>query len=298
MTGAGMQDSAPERRVSIVVLTHNRRARVMQTVERLLALPEQTALIVVDNASSDGTAPALRERFGKLERVRVLRSPRNQGAAARNAGAHAAHTPYVAFCDDDVCWLAGSLRLACDLLDAHPRIAVLCGHVLVGARAVSDPTSLAMASSPLDSQGLPGRAIAGFLAGASVMRRDAFEQAGGYRAELFIGGEEELLALDLMAAGWQLVYAPDVIAHHFPSSLRDAPRRRRLLARNAIWVACMRYPLRDALRRTWQQLREGRRARTLWPLLRETCAGLPWALAQRRVVPPFVGEQMRRVRGG
>ena len=295
--GSGAVSSEP--RVSVVVLTHNRRDQVLETVRRLRELPERPALIVVDNASGDGTADALCARFPGID---VLRSARNLGAAARNLGARRARNRwaarYVAFCDDDVHWHAGALRRAADLLDAHPRVAVLCAHVLVGEAALPDPTSLQMAQSPLDSDGLPGRAIAGFLAGASVMRTDAFLQTGGYRPELFIGGEEELVALDLLAAGWRLVYAPGVIAHHLPSPLRDAPRRRHLLARNAIWIACMRYPPRDALRCAWRQLREGRQARALWPLLRDTCAGLPWALAQRRVVPPSVGEQLRRARAG
>jgi GT2 family glycosyltransferase len=284
-------------RLSIVVLTHNRREQVIATVGRLLQLPERAPLIVVDNGSSDGTTRAVRERYDDVRQLSVVRIPYNLGAAARNAGVFLARTPYVAFCDDDVTWHPGALDTACRLLDAHPRIAVLCAHLLVGERGLPDPTSLAMARSQLDSDGLPGRAIAGFFAGASVMRIDAFLQTGGYRPEFFIGGEEELIALDLLSAGWQLVYVPDVIAHHFPSPMRDVAARRHLLARNAIWVACMRYPMRAALRRTCQQIFAGWRARTLWPLLIDTCAGLPWALAERRVVPRAVGEQLRRARG-
>jgi GT2 family glycosyltransferase len=282
--------------LSVVVLTHDRREQVLQTTQRLLALPDQPQVVVVDNGSGDGTMQALRERFDAMPRLRVVRSERNLGAAGRNIGVQHAQTRYVAFCDDDVWWQPGSLSNAVALLDMHPRIAVLCAHVLVGERGAPDPASIAMARSPLDSSGLPGRAIAGFLAGASVMRADAFLRHGGYRRELFIGGEEELLALDLLAAGWSLVYAPGLVVHHHPSSLRDAAGRRHLLARNAIWVACMRYPARDAWQRAWQQLRKGSRESALWPLLRDTCAGLPWALRQRRVVPAFVGEQMRRVR--
>jgi GT2 family glycosyltransferase len=282
----------PELRVTVVLLTHNRREQALRTVRALQGLPEQPPLIVVDNASMDGTAQALAEAYPELA---LLRAPRNLGAAARNLGAAQVQTPYVAFCDDDVCWHDGALSHAATLLDAHPRIAVLCAQVLVGAQAKPDPTSLQMAASPLPSDGLPGRAIAGYLAGACVMRVQAFLQVGGYRPELFIGGEEELVALDLLAAGWQLVYAPSVVAHHFPSPHRDAPRRCHLLARNAIWVACMRYPPRDVLRRAWRQLREAARRHGLWALVRDTAAGLPWALSERHVLPRAVRQMLRQV---
>lgn len=275
----------PEPRVTVVVLTHNRREQVLRTVAALRLLAEQPPIVVVDNASGDGTAQALRERFPD---VTVIRSRENLGASARNLGAQAARTPYVAFCDDDVHWRDGALGRACGLLDAHPGIGVLCARVVVGERAFEDPTSALMARSPLDSTGLPGRAIVGFMAGASVIRTAAFLDAGGYCEKLFIGGEEELLAIDLMTAGWRLVYAPTLVAHHWPSSLRDSKRRRRLLARNAAWIAWMRFPWPQALARTVTELRKMAREQALWSCGWETLKGLPWAWARRRVMPGHV----------
>ncbi len=66
---------------------------------------------------------------------------------------------------------------------------------------------------------------------------------------MLVGGEEELLALDLAAAGWKLVYDPAVVARHHPSPVRD-PRRRRLLARNRALTAWMRYLAATALMRS------------------------------------------------
>ena len=78
-------------RISVVVLTHNRVREVTATVERLLALPERPAVIVVDNGSSDGTLQALRSRFAHLVRVRIIGCGKNLGAAGRNHGVAAAH---------------------------------------------------------------------------------------------------------------------------------------------------------------------------------------------------------------
>src|SRR5271165_5075939 len=87
----------------------------------------------------------------------------------------------------------------------------------------------------LDEPDLPGYPLLGFLAGASVIRRSAFLEVGGFESRFFIGGEEELLALDLATRGWSLRYVPELVVHHHPSPNRDAASRRWHLLRNALW---------------------------------------------------------------
>lgn len=271
----------------MAVLTYNRAPELMRTLSKLSALPERPELVVVDNGSSDDTRALVAQRFPA---VSLLALARNMGAAARNAAVACLRTPYIAFCDDDTWWAAGALSTAAAILDAHPGIAVLSARILVGRDHRLDPACADMARSPLSSDGLPGPRILGFMAGACVFRRDAFIQAGGYEPRLFIGGEEALLALDLAAAGWDLVYCPDIVAHHHPSAQRNSRQRVRLLARNAVWVAWLRRPLRGAIRETLRALRTpGIR----WPLLLLGAArGLPWLARHRRVIPAGV-ESMR-----
>jgi N-acetylglucosaminyl-diphospho-decaprenol L-rhamnosyltransferase len=197
-------------------------------------LPERPSVVVVDNGSSDGTSAALRAGFPA---VTCLTLGANLGAAGRNIGASATNRPYVAFCDDDTCWQPGSLRRAADLLDAFARLAVVTGKMLVRGNGRVDPTCELMAKSPLRGRGrLPGPALVGFLAGGSVVRRSAFLSAGGFEQRLLIGWEEQLLALDLMRAGWELAYVDAVVARHYPSRQRDLSVRSRLIERNRLWV--------------------------------------------------------------
>lgn len=49
-----------------------------------------------------------------------------------------------------------------------------------------------------------------------VLRREAFRQVGGFAERLGTYGEEALLAMDLVAAGWHLAYVEQVVAHHLP----------------------------------------------------------------------------------
>lgn len=278
-------------KVTVVVLTYNRRSELLTTLDRLTALPEQPAIVVVDNASHYDVARYIRRHH---PRISVLRMRHNIGAAARNHGVDCAVTPYVAFCDDDTWWEPGALTHAAATLDAYPQIAVLCARILVGPQLEIDATSQLMARSPLPSAGLPGRAILGYMAGASVMRRDAYRQVGGYHERLFLGGEEELVALDLAAAGWAMVYDEQLLLHHHPSALRDAGKRRRMLLRNAIWIAWLRLPWPDALRRTLALLASAEAVGLRTGLLRDLLSAMNWLPAQRRVLPPQV-LQMRRL---
>ena len=278
-------------RVGVVVLTYNRVEEVTRTVERLLTLPEQPPIVVVDNGSTDGTGDALRQRFPTVE---VIHLPRNIGAAARNIGVQRCRRPCVALCDDDTWWEPGSLRRAADLLDAHPTVAVVTGMVLVGERERVDPTCLRMARSPLPRPpGLEVPALLGFLAGASLVRRDAFLAVGGFEPRLALGGEEELLALDLARAGWTLAYLAEAVIHHYPSPRRDAASRRWLIARNGLWVAWLRRPFRTAMTKTLVTAGRGVRDRDARKGFAAALRGLPWVARQRRVIPGEVERHLR-----
>src|SRR5690606_17257775 len=144
-------------------------------------------IVVVDNASSDGTSAIVRRRFPQ---VVLVSAEANLGAAGRNAGVARVTTPYVAFSDDDTWWLPDALEQAADLLDRHPQVAAVAARVLVVPGRRTDPTCLQMARSPLPSEGLPGPRLAAFMAGAVVMRADAYRAVGGYEPRLFLGAEE------------------------------------------------------------------------------------------------------------
>lgn len=273
-------------RVAIVVLTHNRRAEVLRSLEQHTRLPEQPRITLVDNGSSDGTADAVAALFPQVE---VIRVERNLGAAGRTLGVCRAAAPYVALCDDDTWWGPDSLRRAADLFDAHPRLAVATARVLVGPQELEDRACEALAHSPLPCEpDMPGPPLLGFLAGASMVRRSAFLEAGGFEPRLFIGGEEELLAVDLATRGWWLCYVPQLVVYHHPSAQRDSYCRRWHIVRNRLWFAWLRRPLGSAVRRTLWLARtepwDGVSLRGFAAAL----AGLPWVLRQRRVVPPQV----------
>ena len=276
----------PDPRVGVVMITYNRREEAVRSVGRLLALPEKPRVVVVDNGSSDGTARAIAETHPDAE---LVASPTNLGAVGRNVGVQRLDTPYVAFCDDDTWWEPGSLRAAADALDDHPDVAVLTARILVEPGAREDPIVPELRDSPVPGRpGLPGPALGSFLAGASVLRRTAFLGCGGFSPRLWLGGEEELLAVDLATAGWELCYLESLTVHHQASTLRDPTGRRRDGLRNTLWFAWLRRPVRQALRRTVHLALTVPRDRTSAAAFGAAVRGAPWVLRDRRRVPPRV----------
>jgi GT2 family glycosyltransferase len=281
--------------VTAVIATRDRCAELCATLERLSALPEQPGIIVVDNGSRDGTAPAVRRAFPHVELITLKR---NRGACARNVGVRRAGTPYVALSDDDSWWEPGALARAVAVLDASPRTGVLAAATLVGPQAAPDPINALMAGSPLGRGSLPGPRVLGFLGCGAVARRQAYLAAGGYSRLLFIGGEEELLAYDLAAQGWPVSYRDDVIVHHWPSPARDARRRHAQQTRNRVLVAWLRRPLPRAIGETVRLARTAARD----PIARRAFAGtmlrLPAALLRRRRLPSWVEDDIRLLEAG
>jgi GT2 family glycosyltransferase len=277
-------------RLSVVVITRDRREQVLHCLGKLHELPERPPIILVDNGSSDGTPQAIRRRFPA---VSLIPLEANLGATARTIGVQAAHTPYVAFSDDDSWWAPGSLHRATDHLDAAPRLALLAARILIGPQEREDPICRHMADGPLPFlDGMPGRSVLGFIACGAVLRRSAYLQVGGFSPILFFLGEETLLAQDLTAAGWALAYVDDVVAHHHPQPGATRTGRRRLQTRNWLLSSWLRRPLSRAVRDTLTLVRQSRQQEIRGALL-DAGRRLPAAIAARRPLPPDVEANVR-----
>jgi len=279
--------------VAVVIITRDRAGELLRTLARLCELPEQPEIVVVDQGSRDGTARRVRRRFPD---VAVVRLAHDRGAAGRAVGVRVTDAPYVAFCDDDSWWAPGAIARAAALLDAHPTIAVVAGRVLLGREQRLDPACAAMARSPLPGAvDPPERRVLGFVACGAIVRRSAFLEVGGFHPRLRIGAEEQLLATDLAARGWELVYRDDVVAFHHPSPVRDHGSRRAQQLRNQVWFAWLRRGRMTALRRTLGAACDAARDRSARAGLLEALAGVRWVLAERRPVPRWLEVSLREL---
>ncbi|MGY2079308.1 glycosyltransferase family 2 protein [Modestobacter sp. SYSU DS0657] len=272
--------------VTCVVASRNRRDDLLASLPR-----HEAPVVLVDNASTDGTVAAVRAAHPE---VTVVPLPDNAGALARTVGVERAGTPFVAFTDDDSWWAPGDLARAVAIMRAHPRLGLLAARILVGPEERLDPVCEVMAASPLGTDpDLPGPSLLGFVACAALVRTEAFTTAGGFDPVVRFPGEEERLALDLAAAGWGLAYVDGVTVHHHPSPRREpAADRQAGLWRSRVLTALMRYPLRDLAGQLLRALRAGR------PGLRGLAGALPRvpaALRRRRVLPTTVMSGVREL---
>ena len=285
---------ASSSRIGVVIATRNRSEGLCRVLETLRELPENPQVVVVDNASTDESPRVLTERFPE---VHMIRLEHNLGAAARNHGVLALDTPLVAFCDDDSWWAPGALEKAVRIFGHRPRLGLLAAKVLVGEAERVDPTCDLMAASPLGHPSdLPGPRILGFIACGAVVRREAFLQAGGFDAHFGVGGEEDHLAMRMAAAGWDLAYVPDLVAHHHPSPIRDRQARAEILTRNSLWTTWLLRPAFQVAKATLAVLPRAVVSAPTRKGVIQAVLGLPWVCRQRARLPDPV-EAMARTLG-
>lgn len=191
-------------------------------------------------------------------------------------------------------WYGGDgLHRACDLFDRHARLALLNARILVGPARRLDPICAEMAASPLvDDAGIPGKVLLGFMAGACVVRKAAYEEVGGYDERVFIGGEEESLALSLAKAGWELRYVEWLVTYHFPS-LANFQRTRAHGMRNTLWSAWLHRRMPSAVRHTAFTLWDSPKDRSYVRAVAMALCGLPWIVRERRPMDAALDRKLR-----
>jgi GT2 family glycosyltransferase len=287
-------------RISFVIASRNRAFELATVVARLLDTT-QCPIIVVDNGSEDDTAAVVNRIATKsADRLEVIELDTNRGAVGRNVGVAACRTPYVAFCDDDSWWTPEAPARGAELFDRYPSVGVLAARTIVWPQRVDDPFSTALADSTLGQRpDLPGPSILGFMSCAAMVRKDAFAAAGGFSEILHFRGEEQLLAVDMAALGWDLCYCSDLVAIHQPSTVRatTAAQDARVV-RNDVLTTWLRRPKRHCLSATGRLARAALRDREHAKGAAEALARLPAVLRQRRALPPDVENALIRLEAG
>jgi GT2 family glycosyltransferase len=105
LVGAGRPHSATD--IGVVVVSFQSERTIVRCLDLLLLAPSVVRVVVVDNASSDGTMALLKLMATTNARISVVRNEDNKGfAAACNQGASALSTPWVAFVNPD-CFVRG-----------------------------------------------------------------------------------------------------------------------------------------------------------------------------------------------
>jgi GT2 family glycosyltransferase len=254
-------DSADRPLVSVVVVNYNGAAALQGCLDALLADGSAgTEILVVDNASSDGSDRVAERAAEGNGSVRLLRSDTNRGyAGAVNLALPEARGRYVAVINMDVVVDPGWLTPLIELLEGAPDAGAACPLILLEADAGRinaagqdvNVTGLGFnrwLGKPREVAGQDPFRVSGLHGAAFLIRRDLLEQLGGWDESGFLYHEDVQLSWLLRLAGREIYCVPASTVRH-DYHLTMFPQKLFLLERNrgAMLLADLRLRARLAL---------------------------------------------------
>ncbi|NHC45124.1 glycosyltransferase [Motilibacter aurantiacus] len=199
----------PRPALTVVIPAFDAEAYVEQSVRSALAQESvDVSVVVVDDGSADRTA-AVVAGIGD-PRARLLRQANAGPGAARDAGARAAATAYVAFLDADDVLLPGWAAAVCAALDAGATVAVTDAFVFCGDER-AELTYYQELPFPHEDQAAQILRY-NFVLTTAAVRRDALLQVGGYSAAGVGVAEDWALWQALLLAGGSVALVPRVLS--------------------------------------------------------------------------------------
>lgn len=234
-----------EPQLSVVIPTWNRREDLRRTLKALDRHDSPSKeVIVVDNASTDGSADMVRSSFPE---VQLIEMARNVGpTTARNVGVEHARAEHIVLLDSDTEPLPGALAAIDRRLASDPRLAVVNGLQIDGA--TGKPWWWWGPHGYPESEYLEREFDSAFKVeeGACGFRRSAFQAVGGFDERFFFCGEGRDLAARVVRGGFSIRYCPEVRFVHRAQSNRPSS--------NAVYTRSGRfyYEFRNELWYTWR----------------------------------------------
>jgi GT2 family glycosyltransferase len=231
--------------LSIIIVNWNARDLLLACLQSIFTTAEGLALevFVIDNASTDGSADAVRAAWPP---VTVVENADNPGfSTANNQGLRRSRGRYALLLNPDTEVRPGALRTLVAFLDNHPSVGA-CGAKLLNSDGTIQKSTSRLPSlwtefadkfcfNVLSRWNLGGyltRAYAqtqpvGFATGACLLlRRTALDAVGLLDEDMFMYFEDSDLCARLWAAGWPVYLVPEaeVIHHHGRSASRNRAR--------------------------------------------------------------------------
>lgn len=222
---------------SVVIVSYNTREVLRKCLLKLQESIGRRAVevIVVDNASRDGSADMVEKCFPAY---RLVRSAVNLGfAAANNVGFGLTRGRYLILLNPDALLQPIALEHALGHMDKKPEVG-LAGGLLINGQGISQPSARCFPSllneflvisglaTRMPNSRLFGRfdrtwadpsqaAEVDWVPGAfSIIRRETLEEVGQFDERFFLYYEEVDLCRRIKAAGWKVWYWPDIVVPH------------------------------------------------------------------------------------
>jgi GT2 family glycosyltransferase len=197
-------------RTTVVVVTWQGRTLIGPCLNALAAQTRPHRVLVVDNASADGTAEAI---AAHPVAPRVLRMPRNIGyAGALAAALPQVDTPFMAWLNDDAQPAPGWLAALEQALERDPSAAG-AASVLHTQDGTVTSTGVALTRIGYGADTTTTMPF-GFCGGAALLRTEVLRAAGGVPGSLFCYYEDTDTSWRLRLAGYQVLAVPDAQVNH------------------------------------------------------------------------------------
>ncbi len=226
---------------TIVIVTYNRLEQTRLCVDSVVAhTPEPHQLLFVDNASTDGTAEYLRDRFGDDS---VIANDSNEGfIRAANRGIAAARGKYVLLLNNDTVVTPGWLAALHSAAERSPDVGIASGKIvgpdgrvqLAGAYIAFDGSARMIGEglSPDDPSISKEREVCYVGGHCMLIKREVLDAIGLLDDSYGFGYHEDTdYCYRAREAGFRVVYTPDCVVHHqlFGTPL---PERQMIIAEN------------------------------------------------------------------
>jgi GT2 family glycosyltransferase len=241
--------------VSIVVLSHNRLEDLKNNLQQFLAeLPAEVELIVVDNASTDGSVEFLKQLQQRSPMLKLVLQDINSGVAiGRNCGFRLAQGAFIVSLDDDAVLPVADIARVPELFASQPTAGILAfcvRHAKTGEKQ--------------NDHGECTVPVANFHGAAHAIRSELFDRVGYLDELCSFGGEEFEFSVRCHAAGYCTVYLPQVQARHnsYPRPGQVGAERRVTWVYNYVRILHKFFPWRMAtlfsLRYLWLSIKWSR----------------------------------------
>lgn len=200
-------------RASFVIVNYNRKDELLTTIQKTQDLikhkPSEYEIVIVDNASHDGSATAVKENYPD---VVLIENKVNTGAPAWNLGFEKAQGDFFIILDDDSHMEAG-LEESIDFMYNNQEVGILALNITGGSYETSEWDDMAE--------------TIGFIGCGAIFRKELYKKIGGYADWMFLYANEWELGLRCINAGYKIVYFKNSSVVHRTSKMHRTNKRLR-----------------------------------------------------------------------
>lgn len=248
--------------VSIIILVYNSLGFIENCMESVLRTDyENIEVIVVDNASNDGSPQYLQEKSGQQKKVTIIHNEVNTGfAEGNNIGARKANGKYLTFLNMDTTVTPHWIDEVLVVMEADDSIGACQSKLLL----MKHPEFFDSAGDFIDKYGVMMRRggdlpekdrgqydkveeIFSARGAAITIRRELFERIGGFDASYFLTYEDIDLCWRVRLSLHKVVFVPKSVVYHY-GGFSLAQKRVFLSTKNWLTTLIKNYELQNLLR--------------------------------------------------